>query len=381
MSFYNGILNHKDEDYQFLRAARGLPGIKGDKGNKGDAGNGYKLTSDGNYDIQSKNLTNVKNGVKSSDAVTKSQLDAQTSLLQGARPGYVVNDKAVVYSQSGAVHAQSLYLKDNPDNAGNSDEIRILTEHQSYENIHLYVPNLENYDGQGGRRRSEMMVTSVDQTITGRKLFRNYITAPHPINSDHVCTKGYTDDEISKISNVDSTQFVKKTGDTMGGDLILQPQPYPIQGNTHKAISYNTTRAIFLSRKEGGAMETDLDVNNNFIVNVKDPVNIDHGVNKKYVDDGLNTKLDKIILKDVNLNNKQLKNLGFDINDQGDVVNLGFTDQKYLQKVSDSNLDLDSHRVINSLDSVNSRHNNNFTTTTFYLTLIHKKRKFTKNRN
>ena len=126
---------------------------------------------------------------------------------------------------------------------------------------------------------------SFNNTEKTIRLNRNYITAPHPINSDHVCTKGYTDDEISKISNVDSTQFVKKTGDTMGGDLILQPQPYPIQGNTHKGISYNTTRAIFLSRKEGGAMETDLDVNNNFIVNVKDPVNIDHGVNKKYVDD------------------------------------------------------------------------------------------------
>ena len=38
----------------------------------------------------------------------------------------------------------------------------------------------------------------------------------------------------------------------MGGDLILQPQQYPIKGNTDKAVSYNTTRSIFLSRKEGG---------------------------------------------------------------------------------------------------------------------------------
>ena len=102
-------------------------------------------------------------------------------------------------------------------------------------------------------------------------------------------------------------------------------------------------------------MENTLDMNNQFIVNVKDPVNIDHAVNKKYVDDLSNTKLDKLILKDVNLNNKQLTNLGYDINDPGDVINLGFADQKYLQKVSDSDLDLDSHRVINSLEPVNSR--------------------------
>ena len=128
---------------------------------------------------------------------------------------------------------------------------------------------------------------------------------------------------------------------SMTGDLILKPQPYPITGNTHKAISYNTTKSIFLSRKDGGAMETDLDMNNNFLVNVKDPTNSDHGTNKKYVDNLSNTKLDKLILKDVNLNNKQLKNLGYDIND--------------LQKVSNSDLNMDEHRIVNSLDPVNGR--------------------------
>ena len=113
MSYTNGILN---DDSQILRGPRGLPGLKGDKGDNGD---GYILTSDGNYDIQNKNLVNVKNGVNGSDAVTKSQLDTKTSLLQGVRPGYVVNDKAAIYSGTGALHAQSLYLKDTPDDSGN----------------------------------------------------------------------------------------------------------------------------------------------------------------------------------------------------------------------------------------------------------------------
>ena len=98
-------------------------------------------------------------------------------------------------------------MKDTPDDAGNSDEIRILTPHQSYSNVHLEIPDLHNFDGYGGRPKSEVMVTSVDQSITGRKIFRNYITEPHPINNDHVSTKGYIDDEISKISSVDSSQF------------------------------------------------------------------------------------------------------------------------------------------------------------------------------
>ena len=72
------------------------------------------------------------------------------------------------------MHVQSLYLKDTPDDAGNSDELRIITEHQSYENIHLYVPNLMNYDGFGGRKKSEMMITSVDKTVTGKKNVSEY---------------------------------------------------------------------------------------------------------------------------------------------------------------------------------------------------------------
>ena len=101
--------------------------------------------------------------------MTKSQVHTKTALLDGARAGYVTNNKAAIYSGTGSLHAQSLYLKDAPDGARNSDEIRIMTEHQSYDNVHLYIPNLQNYDGYGGRRRSEMMVTSVDQTIDGKK--------------------------------------------------------------------------------------------------------------------------------------------------------------------------------------------------------------------
>ena len=48
------------------------------------------------------------------DAANKSQLDSSTILLQGSRAGDVVNDKAVIYSNTGAVHARSLYLLDDP---------------------------------------------------------------------------------------------------------------------------------------------------------------------------------------------------------------------------------------------------------------------------
>ena len=338
MSFYNGILNYDDIHRSGQIGPRGLPGI------------GFNLDCNNDYDMQNKKLVNVKNGVNGSDAVTKSQLDTKTSLLDGARThGYIVNNKAVIYSQSGAVHAKSFYLQDQ-----NEDEVRILTDNQDFDNVHLFVPNLKNFDGFGGRKRSEIMVTSVDQIISGNKFFQN-IKAQNPTEDGDVANKNYVDFEITKQNVLIDNEFVKISGSLMTGDLILPHYNYPVQGNTNKAISYETQREIFISRKESWPMEVDLNMNNNLIQNVKDPVNSDHGVNKKYVDDLTNTKLDKLILKDVNLNNKQLKNLGFDIKDQADVVNLGFTDQKYLQKVSDSDLDMDEHRVVNSLDPVNSR--------------------------
>ena len=61
-----GIFNqHSDNQphQSFLRGLRGSPGV------------GFSLTRDGNYDMNNKKLKNVGEGVESSDAVTKHQLE------------------------------------------------------------------------------------------------------------------------------------------------------------------------------------------------------------------------------------------------------------------------------------------------------------------
>ena len=144
-------------------------------------------------------------------------------------------------------------------------------------------------------------------------------------NNNDVVTKSQLDSEIAKIPSADTTQFVKKTGATMNGDLILQPQPYPIHGNTNKAISYNTARNIFLSKKEGGSMLQSLDMNNHFITNIKDPVNSDHGVNKKYVDNQLVKKLDKDTT--IDMKDNAITNVKFPVN-QKDVATVEYITQR-----------------------------------------------------
>ena len=221
---------------------------------------GFKLTQNGNYDIQNKKLVNVKQGADPNDGVTKSQIQ----LLDNA-PGNVQADKAIIYSNTGSVHTNSIYLQDTPDGAGSSNDVRLLTEHQSYENIHLNIPDLKNFDGHGGRAKSEIMVTSTEQHITGRKTFFD-ISVLKPDNNDQAANKKYVDDEIKKIPSPDLSTYLKKDG------------------------------------------------------TVEMTGNLDMG-------------------------NQQITNLGANIQNTYDVVNLGFCDTKYLQKVSNSDLDIDNHKI------------------------------------
>ena len=179
-------------------------------------------------------------------------------------------------------------------------------------------------------------------------------------NNNDVVTKSQLDSEIAKIPSSDTTQFVKKTGATMTGDLILQPQSYPIHGNMNKALSYSAARIIFLSKKEGGSMLQPLDMNNNFITNIKDPVNSDHGVNKKYVDNQLAKKLDKGAK--IDMKNNAITNVKFPVN-QKDVATVEYitNSQKNYLKLDGTtsmsgDLNLNNNKIVNlQTDSKNSK--------------------------
>ena len=281
MSYSNGLLS--DQSYQTANkyVQKGLPGV------------GFKLTVTGDYDMQNKKLTNVKSGTDSNDAVNKSQLDATTNLLHGSRAGDVVNDKAVIYSNTGAVHANSLYIED-PSDQGNSNEVRIMTEHQSYPNIHLNIPDLHNFDGHGGRPKSELMVTSVEQTVMGKKVFEN-IEVHDPTSNNQAANKSYADTKLSL------------TGGTMTGDLILPHHNYPIPGNTNKVINYESQREIFLSRQESFPMQADINMNNNFIQNIATPTSSHQVTNKGYCDyNFLNRQKGGMLMGSLSMNQNDL---------------------------------------------------------------------------
>ena len=343
MSYSNGLLS--DQSYQTANkyVQRGLPGV------------GFKLTDTGDYDMQNKKLTNVKSGTDSNDAVNKSQLDATTNLLHGSRAGDVVNDKAVIYSNTGAVHANSLYIEDPPDQ-GNSNEVRIMTEHQSYPNIHLNIPDLHNFDGHGVRPKSELMVTSVEQTVTGKKVFEN-IEVHDPTSNNQAANKSYADTKLSL------------TGGTMTGDLILPHHNYPIPGKTNKVINYESQREIFLSRQESFPMQADINMNNNFIQNIATPTSSHQATNKGYCDyNFLSRQKGGVLMSSLSMNQNDL----FEIPDtpkfgssavnksyvEGEIAKIpqgSNSDTSSFLKLDGSramsgNLDMDNHKIVKLQD-------------------------------
>ena len=284
MSYSNGLL--PDQSYQTANkyGQRGLPGV------------GFKFTDTGDYDMQNKKLTNVKSGTDSNDAVNKSQLDATTNLLHGSRAGDVVYDKAVIYSNTGAVHANSLYIED-PSDQGNSNDVRIMTEHQSYPNIHLNIPDLHNFDGHGGRPKSELMVTSVEQTVTGKKVFEN-IEVHNPTSNNQATNKYY----------VDHNFLNRITGGQIGGDLDMR-------GNTIKYLKLDNTesaaaRVAELNLKlnrSGDKMDGDINMNNNFIQNIATPTLSHQVTNKGYCDyNFLNRQSGGVLMGPLSMNRNDL---------------------------------------------------------------------------
>ena len=67
----------------------------------GTAGVGFKLTSDGNYDMDTKRLTNLDEGVNSDDAITKHQREVglSTKLNKNIDNNLDLQEKYVIESK------------------------------------------------------------------------------------------------------------------------------------------------------------------------------------------------------------------------------------------------------------------------------------------
>ena len=255
MSYSNGLLS--DQSYQTANkyVKRGLPGI------------GFKLTDTGDYDMQNKKLVNVDEGENNQDVVNKHQLDVG---LQ-TKP-----NKTDVLLLDGTSH-----MVGDLDLRGNK----------------IILP--------GEIQMDRKLITNLDTDENQDLSAVNMITLKNKVEPK--ADKDYVNFEITKQNALINNTFVKKTGDQMNGDLILPHDSYPVDGNTNKAISYETQRKIFLSRRESFPMQADINMNNNLIQNIATPTSSHQVTNKGYCDyNFLNRQKGGVLMGPLSMNRNDL---------------------------------------------------------------------------
>ena len=307
------------------------------QGPSGPQGIGYKLDANGNFDIENKKLTNVKQGTNNNDVVTKSQIQ----YIDDINPGQVKSNKAVIYSNTSSIHSNSLYLKDQY-----GQETIFHNEDQDDNQIRLYIPNLKNNDSFGGRLKSSIMVTSIDQTLEGKKIFHD-IQVPTPVVDGNASNKAYDDNEISNaIDNLDTEL-------------------------NHK-VNRNELRD-YIKTDGTNAMTGDLNLNNKKIINVAEPYLSHDVVNKDYVTKVINHLptmfVDRLgnssMLGNLNMNNKRINNLQNPIQSH-DAVTLSYLSDMFLDQMGFSkmlgNIDMNKKKIINVIEPVDDLDvSNNYT--------------------
>ena len=214
---------------------------------------GFKLDKNNNYDMQQKRLANLAEAVDAADAITKHQMEVGLS------------DQTNVLLLDGRNH-----MTGDLDMRGN----KIILPGEIDMNRKL----ITNLDTDQNQDLSAVNMATLKTNIR-QKVDKSYVDG----------------------------KFVKKTGGVLSGDLILPHDSFPVQGNTNKAVSYETQREIFVSRKESFPMQADINMNNNFLQNVATPTTSHQGANKGYCDyNFLNKQNGGVLMGSLSMNQNDL---------------------------------------------------------------------------
>ena len=117
--------------------------------------------------MDNKKLTKLSEGTQNSDAITKHQLDTGLNTKLNASEVSSTADpeagKLIRYTSDSGLITKRIYIEDR-----NNDLAVIESDDQDFDDVTLYIPDLKNYDGISGRRKSDIVVNSIDNTFTGK---------------------------------------------------------------------------------------------------------------------------------------------------------------------------------------------------------------------
>ena len=304
MSYSNGKLPEETISHgKIIEIVKELPGV------------GFKLTDDGDYDIQNKKLTNVASPQTNDDATTKSYVDTEvdkTLKLDGSNKmsGVLDMDNRRIENIAPARHGfsdavSSLHLHtfffdlntndgkieaQNPIDMKNekisnlaegTDNSDAITKHQLETGL---APKADKTELASYLKRDGSISVTSDFDFGDNKITK----VGNGTQSTDVVNKGYVDTELFAKPNVN--QVVLRDGSQyMTGNLNMSQNKIT---NLKKASSgtdaVNWSQMLEEQRKylhsTGGTMQGDINLNQNSIYNIKNVSNDTSAVNKAYVD-------------------------------------------------------------------------------------------------
>ena len=221
-----GIFNQHSNNQQqrFLRGIQGSPGV------------GFSLTRDGNYDMNNKKLKNVGQGVESSDAITKHQLEVSMNTKL---------DKASLNN----------YVKKNSPEVGG------------------------DLDMKGFAIKSLKVTPGGDASATSKK----YVDRKLGTKADKTSLTRYVKKNSREVgADLDMKGFeVKNMRLTPNGDLSATSKKY-VDTKVNKKANKNDLNS-YLKLDGSYQMRADLVMNNNQITRLPDPQLADEPVTKRYL--------------------------------------------------------------------------------------------------
>ena len=225
MGIFNQQSNKQPQQQRFLRGIQGSPGV------------GFSLTSDGNYHMTHKKLKNVGEGVESSDAVTKHQLETEINSKINTSPSlnnYVKKNSPEVAADLDMKGFEVKNMKLTPAGDLSATSNKYV---DSKVNNKANKRDLNDYLKLDGTSQMQGNLNMNNRRITN---------LPHPQLSDEAATKDYV------------------------------------------TISLNHLPSLFLDRQGKSKMLGNLQMNDNRITGLTNSPNADdEATNKKYVDDNI----------------------------------------------------------------------------------------------
>ena len=365
---------------------------QGPVGPKGPPGPGFKFTRDGNFNVDGKRLTNVGAPTEDDDSTTKKYVDdgmsGKVSTDMVMTLGRPEGEKIVRYlpnpggeEKNVGLITHKLYIEDEFN-----DSVILQADDQDYDDVHLYIPNLKNYDGIDGRRKSNIMVNSINNNMTGKII----LPSGNLIVKDGVDFSVLNREDLNKIDG-----SISDSNGIIHNKVALYSSDGTIFANSFAVKNENDNDFVILRCRNSSDWRSlyipSLDSNADIIIDqTNQTINGDktfsqaitmtqegsannHLVTKKYVDDeiakipsgsGASNFLKKdgsvAMTGDLNMNEQRVKNT-LDPTDEQDTVNKRYLESQltdYLKRNGQNtmtfDLNMNSYKIVNLKDITSS---------------------------